>query len=143
MARTCCSVSAPCATATTTPTTRWWRACGVRRRADVATLSRRLGGCSDAEADAVDALGRELVEFASARRAKDAAMPTEDVKDVERPVPLRRVAFPSILAICQGADACMNGQGVVARWSGAWRRRSYAERSRARSFSTGGASTEM
>jgi len=37
------------------------RVCGVRRLADVATLSRRLGGCTDAEADAVDALGRELV----------------------------------------------------------------------------------
>lgn len=37
------------------------RTCGVRRLADVATLSRRLGGCSDAEADAVDALGREMV----------------------------------------------------------------------------------
>jgi hypothetical protein len=37
------------------------RVCGSRRVADVATLSRRLGACSDAEADAVDALGRELV----------------------------------------------------------------------------------
>jgi hypothetical protein len=37
------------------------RTCGVRRLADVATLSRRLGGCIDAEADAVDALGREMV----------------------------------------------------------------------------------
>jgi hypothetical protein len=31
------------------------RVCGVRRLADVATLSRRLRGCTDAEADAVDA----------------------------------------------------------------------------------------